>query len=214
MAVVEPFRAVRYTGAAGPLEDLVAPPYDAVSSEERDLLFTRSPYNVVHLTLPESVDEAADLYRGWLDSGILARDDDPSAWLLVEEYVGPDGVARERRGVVASIVAQPYEAGTVLPHERTHPGIRQDRLALLRATRVQPEPIFLLYDGSLELEAPRREPDLAADGSRLWRLDEGAVGQLDGALLVADGHHRYESAIALGEELEREARVMALIVST
>ena len=215
MAVVEPFRAVRYTGAAGPLDDLVAPPYDAVTDEERERLFTRSPYNVLHLTLPESAEKAADLYRGWLDAGILEEDEETSAWLLVEHYVGPDGVARERHGVVASVAAQRYGTGSVLPHERTHERIREDRLQLLRTTRVQPEPIFLLHDGAAALETPEREPDLAADGSRLWRLEGTELESLaTRALLVADGHHRYESAIELAEEEGGSGtRIMALIVS-
>ena len=98
MADVKPFRAVRYSGAAGPLADLVAPPYDAVGESERAELFTRSPYNVIHVTLPESAEEAAHLYHAWRADGILDEDDDSAAWLVVEDYVGPDGVGRERRG--------------------------------------------------------------------------------------------------------------------
>lgn len=218
MAVLEPFRAVRYSGAAGSLADLIAPPYDAVTSEERQRLFTRSPYNVVHLTLPESADEAGRLYRDWLDDGILSQEDEPAAWLLVEDYVGPDDVARERRGIVVSLAAEPYDARGVLPHERTHPRIREERLRLLRATRAQPEPIFLLREGLLNVKTPEREPDLRADGSRLWRLPDSDLdleGLSDAELLIADGHHRYESAIELGEELGGGgARIMALVVPT
>jgi len=214
MADLEPFRAVRYSGAAGPLADLVAPPYDAVTSEERAQLVRRSPYNVVRLTLPESAEAAGRSYREWVAQGILEREDDPATWLLVEQYVGPDGVARERRGVVVSVAAQPYEAGRVLPHERTHLKIREERLRLLRELRAQPEPIFLLHDGELALPTPDREPDLSANGSHVWRLEEDVLPQ-DGALLIADGHHRYESAISLGEELGGGgARIMALVVST
>jgi uncharacterized protein (DUF1015 family) len=104
----------------------------------------------------------------------------------------------------------------VLPHERTHPRIREGRLRLLREMRAQPEPIFLLHEGALPVVAPEREPDLRADGSQLWRLGREALdGLVDGSLLIADGHHRYESAIELGEELGGEgARIMALVVST
>ncbi len=146
MADVQPFRAVRYSGAAGAPADLVAPPYDAVSDDERAQLYTRSPYNVVYVTLPESADEAGRTYRDWLEDGILEQDDAASVWLAVEDFVGPDGVARERRGVIVSLAATPYEAGGVLPHERTHPRIRAERKRLLDATRVQPEPILLLAD--------------------------------------------------------------------
>jgi uncharacterized protein (DUF1015 family) len=216
MPMLEPFRAVRYTGAAGPLADLVAPPYDAVSGEERERLFGRSPYNVVRLTLPESAEEAGRLYRDWLEGGILAREEEPASWLLVEEYVGPDGVMRERRGLVVSVAARPYDDGGVLPHERTHPRIRDERLRLLKATRAQPEPIFLLHEGALDVEIPPREPDLSVDGSRMWRLVEpSSTADAGGPLLIADGHHRYESAIELGRELDGDgARIMALVVPT
>jgi uncharacterized protein (DUF1015 family) len=215
MADVQPFRAVRYSGAAGPLADLVAPPYDTITREEREQLFRRSPYNVVHVTLPDSATEAGRLYRDWLSTGILVPEDEPAVWLLVEEYTGPDGVARRRQGLVVSLEAEPYETGSVLPHERTHPRIRDERLDLLRATRVQPEPIFLLADGRLELEAPERPPDLDVNGTRLWRLGGFDIGSLATAgLLIADGHHRYESAIELGSERSSGARIMALVVST
>ncbi|HUF01562.1 MAG TPA: DUF1015 domain-containing protein [Gaiellaceae bacterium] len=216
MADVQPFRAVRYSGAAGRLADLVAPPYDAVSAEERALLYTRSPYNVVHVTLPESPEEARILYLEWLAAGILERDDEPAAWLVVESFIGPDGVARERRGVIVSLAAEPYETRSVLPHERTHPRIREERLRLLRATGVQPEPIFLLAESQLEVATPARPADVEVDGSRLWRLDDFESESLAGtALLIADGHHRYESAADLGPELRSgRARIMALVVPT
>lgn len=213
MADVQPFRTVRYAGAAGALADLVAPPYDAVDDEERARLFTRSPYNVVHVTLPESVEEAGRLYAEWLAAGILEREPNPASWLVAESYVGPDGIARERHGLACSVAAEPYATRHVLPHERTHAGIREERLRLLRATRVQPEPIFLLADTELELEAPDSPPDLEVDGTRLWRLPGEAVEALDDAqLLIADGHHRYESAVEFGQELGVAARIMALVV--
>lgn len=213
MADAQPFRAVRYAGAAGPLADLVAPPYDAVDDEERARLFTRSPYNVVHVTLPESVEEAGRLYAEWLAEGILEREREAACWLVVESYVGPDGVARERHGLACSVAAEPYATRHVLPHERTHGAIREERLRLLRATRVQPEPIFLLADAELGLAAPDSPPDLEVNGTRLWRMPAEAAASLrDAQLLIADGHHRYESAVAYGEEAASAARIMALVV--
>jgi uncharacterized protein (DUF1015 family) len=215
MADVKPFRAVRYSGAAGSLADLVAPPYDAVDEAERAELFTRSPYNVIHLTLPESVEEAGSLCRTWLADGILEEEDEPAAWLVVEDYVGPDGVARERHGVAVSLAAEPYSTGSVLPHERTHRRIRDERLRLLRAIKVQPEPIFLLTNARLDFDVPERAPDVEVEATRLWRLaslDGEALA--DSELLIADGHHRYESAVELGLELgPAGARIMALVVS-
>jgi uncharacterized protein (DUF1015 family) len=216
MADVQPFRAVRYSGAAGPLADLVAPPYDAISTEQRAHLAEKSPYNVVRLTLPGSADEAAGLYHAWLDEGILVRDAEPGAWVVRETFVGPDGVARERHGVVLSLAAEPYASGSVLPHERTHPKIRDERRRLLQATGVQLEPIFLLTDAPLHVSVPEREPELQVNGARLWRvpgLDPSAL-RGDAALLIADGHHRYESALEFAAEQPERTRVMALVVST
>ncbi len=214
MADAKPFRAVRYSGAAGSLADLVAPPYDAVDDEERRRLFTRSPYNVVHVTLPESADEAGRLYRAWLETRILERESGDATWLVAQRFVGPDGVEREQRGLVVSIAAEPYEAGGVLPHERTHPRIREERLRLLRATRVQPEPILLLADSDLVLDVPARVADLEVERTRVWRLADPSVDAVEASqLLIADGHHRYESAVELGLELAPEGvRIMALVV--
>ena len=217
MADVQPFRAVRYSGAAGLLGDLVAPPYDIITKRERDQLYTLSPFNVVHLTLPNSPEEAGQLYRSWLADGVLAQDERPATWLLAEDYVGPDGIERERRGLVVSLAAEPYATGSVLPHERTNPQIRAERLRLLRETRVQAEPIFVLVDRELRVAAPEGSPDLEVGSARLWRLAATDPGPLvEGAqLLIADGHHRYESTIDFASETEsRSARVMALLVST
>ena len=215
MADIQPFRAVRYAGAAGALADLVAPPYDAVDDEERAALYTRSPYNVVHLTLPESADEAGRLYREWLADGVLEQDAEPAVWLTVEEFVGPDGVARERQSVIVSVAAEPYETGAVLPHERTNLRIREERRLLLHETRVQPEPILLLADAPLTLSVPDEPADIRVDGTRLWRLPADAADSLrEAQLLIADGHHRYESAVELSEELGSAVRIMALVVPT
>ena len=199
MAVVKPFRAERYDEqSAGPLEQLVAPPYDVISPEERSELLARSPYNVVHLTLPDTEEEAGAAIADWRRRGVLARDEEPAYWFLSQDYVGPDGVARNRSGLVASLRAEPYENRVVLPHERTHSGPKEGRLRLLRATRTQLEPIFLLYEGD-PLEPPAREPDLQSGGDKLWRIgDAPSFEQTE--LLIADGHHRYETALAYAEE--------------
>jgi uncharacterized protein (DUF1015 family) len=211
MADVQPFRAVRYSGAAGSLADLVAPPYDAVSDRERDELYRRSPYNVLHLTLPGSAAKAARRYREWVREGILVEESEPAAWLLAQRHGD-----HERVGLVVSLEAEPYSAGVVLPHERTRERVRDERLELLRATGVQLEPIFLLVDGSLGVELPEHEPEIEVDGTRAWRLSEGDLAALGHArqFLIADGHHRYESAVAYDAEEGGEApRVMALVVS-
>jgi uncharacterized protein (DUF1015 family) len=218
VAVVKPFRALRYDEAlAGPLEDLVAPPYDVISDELRAELQARSPYNVVHLTLPDSEEEAARDLEEWRSSGVLVEEP-PAVWALEQDYVGPDGVARKRFGLVASLKVEPYATGTVLPHERTHAGPKEERRRLLRATRVQLEPIFLLYDGSAPVGRPEREPDLAVEGAKLWRIDDPMLVRYfdDKQLLIADGHHRYETAVAFSEEegTPASAQMPVVLVST
>jgi uncharacterized protein (DUF1015 family) len=217
MAEVKPFSALRYDSAqAGPLEDLVAPPYDVIGPAEREDYLARSPYNVVHLTLPDSPEEAGRNLRSWRESGVLAAEQ-PAVWALSQGYVGPDGVARTRTGVVVSLKVEPYESGTVMPHERTHRGPKEERLRLLRATQTQLEPIFLLYEGQAPFTIPDRSPQLEVEGARLWRLEDGGIGEAfaDRRLLIADGHHRYETALAYHEEVGTEAsgQMMVVLVS-
>jgi uncharacterized protein (DUF1015 family) len=149
---------------------------------------------------------------------VLVRDDEPAVWALTQQYVGPDSVVRTRGGVVVSLRAESYETGAVLPHERTRAGPKESRLGLLRAARAQLEPIFLLYNGKQPVTAPARDPDLAVDGTRLWRLAADALGSFfaDRQLLIADGHHRYETALAYQSEQRTpaSARVLAVLVST
>src|SRR5688500_6139382 len=218
MAVVKPCRALRYDETvAGPLETLVAPPYDVISPEQRGERRARSPHNVVRLTLPDSEPEAARELEEWRSEGVLVEEP-PAVWALEQEYVGPDGIARKRFGLVASLKVEPYETGTVLAHERTHAGPKEGRLRLLRATRVQLEPIFLLYDGPAPLERPERAPDFEVEGARLWRIDDPSVVRAfdDKQLLIADGHHRYETAVAFHEEegTPASAQMLVVLVST
>jgi len=212
MAVVKPFRAVRYDeDVAGALDQLVAPPFDVIDDSQRDDLMSRSPFNVVHLTLPDHEDDAARLWNEWLSDGVVVPEQARSFWALEQEYVGPDGVPRMRRGLVASLRPEPYENRVVLPHERTHAGPKEGRLRLLRATGVHFEPIFLLYDGPPPYAQPERPPDVETDGVKLWRIPGDGIEDSfsDKQLLIADGHHRYETALAYGAE-----RIPVVLVST
>jgi len=221
MASIRPFRALRYDeSVAGALETLVAPPYDVVSAEQRTRLAGRSEHNVVRLTLPESEEQAARDLAAWRAQGVLVEEPEPSYWWLRQEYTGPDGVARARDGFVAALRAEPYEARVVLPHERTHAGPKEGRLRLLRATRTLLEPIFLLWDGTIEVDG-LGEPDLAAEESgvrsQLWRLGaefgDALTEELrDAQLLIADGHHRYETTLAFHEEDGGEASAWLMVV--
>ncbi len=211
MARIRPFRALRYD--VPDLEAVVAPPYDVISDEQRREYLGRSPYNVVHLTLPDSEQQAARDLASWQEDGVLVRDREPSYWWLSQDYVGPDGVERRRQGFVASLHAEPYETRVILPHERTHAGPKEGRLRLLQATRTQLEPLFFLWDATIDVDG-LGEPDLRGGGDSLWRLDAGFGDALteelqDAQLLIADGHHRYETTLAFGEPW-----LLAVIVPT
>jgi uncharacterized protein (DUF1015 family) len=217
VARVSPFRALRYdTAVAGPLESLVAPPYDVIDEAQREELRARSPHNVVHLTLPDSEEQAARDLARWREEGALVEEE-PACYVLQQDYVGPDGVARTRTGLAVSLTVEPYETRVVLPHEKTHAGPKEGRLRLLRATRVQLEPIFLLYDAPPPFRVPMRKPDQEIDATRVWRVNEDFVPAFgDVQLLIADGHHRYETALAFHEEQEtpESAQMLVVLVST
>src|SRR5207244_5122567 len=160
-------------------------------------------------TLPDSEEAAAHDLRAWQDERVLAREAEAAYWWLAQDYVGPDGVARTREGIVAALRLEPYDARVILPHERTHAGPKEGRLRLLRATRTQLEPIFLLHEGPTLLRgegAPTLEAEEGGVTTRLWRVDDpGEIERVrsalrDATLLIADGHHRYETALTFREE--------------
>ena len=218
MPPVRPFRALRYAETvAGPLEALVAPPYDVIDAEARLGYLRRSPHNVVHLTLPDSSAAAAATLEEWRREGVLVEDEEPTLWWLAQDYVGPDGVARTREGLAGAIEAAPYGSGNVLPHELTHAGPKEDRLRLLRATRVELEPIFLLYDADPPVSRPAGEPVMdVTEGGVRTRVWASAATELEiGApLLIADGHHRYETAVAFRREDPAATHTVAVLVSS
>jgi uncharacterized protein (DUF1015 family) len=225
MADVQPLRALHYDPRlVGSLADVVAPPYDVIDAAGRAELAARSPYNVVRIDLPEGEDPyaaAAAELQTWRAEGAVVRDKTPALWALAQMYTGPDGRRRTRHGILARVRIEEYGAGRIRPHERTHPGPKEDRLRLTRATKANLSPIFALFSDpegaawdSLA-SAPEVQPwgeATDADGTvnRLWRVDdEGAIAQVqattrDAELLIADGHHRYETARVYAEEVGGE----------
>src|ERR1700742_2471300 len=233
MADVLPINALHYDLAeVGSLDAVAAPPYDVIDAAGRAALLARSPYNAVAIDLPKPFDpadpdsnpsgdpyaEAAARIEQWRADGALVQDAEPSIWALTQDYVAPDGSSHSRHGVLVRVRVEDYETGTVRPHERTHPGPLIDRLELTRATRLNLSPIFSL---STEDPWPLVEPALAAepwgevtdpDGTvnRVWRVADpavvAAVVQIlaDAQLLIADGHHRYETARAYRDEVGGE----------
>ena len=216
MAEIKPFRAVRYDErAAGPLASLIAPPYDVIDAAARDRYRAASPHNVVHLTLADEASEAAALWNAWRADGALVRDEEPAFWWLAQDYVGPDGVARRRDGLVCALRVEPYSARVVLPHEKTHAGPKEGRLRLLRAVRADVEPIFLLYGGELEPPAGEAAVDVDLDGvrNRLWQMPgDPSAALAEAQLLIADGHHRYETALAFHAEDRTDESAWLLVV--
>jgi uncharacterized protein (DUF1015 family) len=222
MADLQPLLTLRYeSSVAGPLEDVIAPPYDVIDDELRAKLAARSPYNVVEIDLPESYDGAAATMADWRQEGALVAEEEPAIWVLRQDYLAPDGQRRSRTGVLARVRVDDYGPGRIRPHERTHPGPKEDRLKLTRATRTNLSPIFSLF-GDPEGAAGRAMEQVAAsapfataadlDGTEntLWRsADEDLVAEVqmalaDAELLIADGHHRYETARVYAEEVGGE----------
>jgi uncharacterized protein (DUF1015 family) len=233
MADVRPIFATHYDlDVVGSLEAVVAPPYDVIDAEQRAELLERSPYNAVAIDLPKPYGEsgptetdddpyarAARLMDEWRQAGALVGDSAPAIWAMTQDYSGPDGQRRTRHGILARVRVEDFEAGQVLPHERTLPGPKKDRLDLTRATRHNLSPIFSLSTAdpwplvaaAIDPERPWGEAtDASGTRTRLWRVgDEGIHEQvtelLAGAqLLIADGHHRYETAIAYRDEVGGE----------
>jgi uncharacterized protein (DUF1015 family) len=222
MADVQPLRALRYdTAQAGSLDDLIAPPYDVIDDELRAELAARSPYNVVHVDLPPSYEEAAATLRAWRERGVLVQEDSPAVWVLREEYRAPDGSERIRTGFLARVYVDDYGSGRIRPHERTHAGPKEDRLRLTRATHANLSPIFTLFpdrEGAAQrtmAQLATAEPfatatDLDGTVNRLWRTaDPDLIAELqtplvDAELLIADGHHRYETARVYADEVGGE----------
>jgi uncharacterized protein (DUF1015 family) len=227
MADVQPLRALHYDlTRVGPLSDLVAPPYDVIDPDQRAALAKRSPYNVVEIDLPEAdgdpYDAAARTLAGWEREGAVVQDPEPALWALSQEYDAPGhGGRRERRGFFCRVRVEDYGPGRIRPHERTHPGPKEDRLRLTRATRANLSPIFALHSdpegAAWRALAPfvAQEPwgDVTDDDAtrhRAWRVaDPDAIAAVKSALdgielLIADGHHRYETARAYADEVGGE----------
>jgi uncharacterized protein (DUF1015 family) len=228
VADVEPLRALHYDSArAGDLAALVAPPYDVIDPPERAALAAQSPHNVVALDLPQAADggdpyeHAARTLADWQAEGVIVRDPEPALWAHSQDYTGPDGRRRTRHGFFARVRVEEYGAGRIRPHERTHPGPKEDRLRLTRATRANLSPIFSLYDdpqnAAWNALAPHTDGEPTGDVTdpdgtrhRLWRVGDPTAIQAatsalaDTELLIADGHHRYETARVYAEEIGGE----------
>jgi uncharacterized protein (DUF1015 family) len=217
---IRPFHALHYAADRVHLADVVSPPYDVIDEDLRRRLLDRSPYNVVHLILPEPGEEreAGDTLEAWRREQIVLREPRPCMYWLEQHARGPDGVRRRRAGLIAALRLEPYAPGRVRRHERTMEAPKAGRLAVLRAVRANLSPIFMAYGDPSRKISETFEP-LVADrvpllettdeegtSHRLWRVWEeepqriaaGVIGSRP--LTIIDGHHRYETALAYRDE--------------
>jgi uncharacterized protein (DUF1015 family) len=242
LARIYPFQPYRYSAQAGALEDLVTQPYDKIGLTMRSRYLALSPYNLVRVILGErqptdsAVDNvytrAAGFLDEWIAAGIVQREDQPGVFPYFQEFADPDSGERlVRKGFIALGAVEDYAAGVVFRHERTLSGPKKDRLDLLRATRAHCGQLFMLYsdpEGAVDAildAAAAAQPPLAAvtdeygAAHRLWKIPAaGPIERLmsDRKLLIADGHHRYETALAFRDEnpgLPGADRVMMTFVN-
>jgi uncharacterized protein (DUF1015 family) len=225
LARIYPFQPYRYTSAAGPLQNLVTQPYDKISPAAQARYLAQSPYNLVRVILGERKPEdnetqnvytrAASYLNDWIASGILAKDQEPGVYPYFQEFTVPDSGERlVRKGFIALGAVEDYSANIVHRHERTLAGPKKDRLELLRHTHAHCELLFMLFpdpEGAIDAlldEAAAAPPlgevtDEYGAVHRIWKI-AGAerIQQLmaDKKLLIADGHHRYETAMAFRNE--------------
>jgi len=241
LARIYPFHPLRYTTKAGNLADVVTQPYDKISPAMRKRYLAQSPYNLVRIILGETTPEDSDTNNvytraaghldSWTASGILARDAEPGIFPYFQEFTVPDtGDRLVRKGFIALGAVEEYAAGIVHRHEQTLSGPKKDRLELLRHTHAHFGQIFMLYPdqaGAIDAlldEAAAGAPlaeieDEYGAVHRLWKITAaGMIQQLmaDKRLLIADGHHRYETALAFRNEnpgLAGADRVMMTFVN-
>jgi len=240
MAEIAPLTPLRFDltrlASTGGLASVVAPPYDVIDATQRAELASRHPYNVVKLILPDGEGDAkyanaATLFEEWRREGVLVRDDEPAFYRYDQTFTPPGGGAsKRRRGFLGLVKLVPLDKGIVLPHERTLSGPKEDRLKLFRSTQTNLSPGFMLYrdperklDPALERATVLTElttPDgihheLAkiTDHDAIRTIVEGVRAS---SLLIADGHHRYETALRYSQEttgagVERAAHLYFMV---
>ncbi|MDE3058170.1 MAG: DUF1015 domain-containing protein [Bacteroidota bacterium] len=215
MPVIRPFRGVRYNQSKVNIAAVVAPPYDVISPEEQNALYDKDPFNVVRLVLGREEDRyaaAAKTFAEWQSSGVLVRDEKPAVYPLIQMFQSNDGTTMRRKGFIALCRLEEFEKGIVLPHEKTLSKAKEDRFKLFKATNSNFSQVFGLYsDPKKKVDAvissfftSPATVDVTFDGVRnqLWAVsDASAIEKIENEMeskqvLIADGHHRYETALA------------------
>ena len=225
MARLEPFAAIRYDPARVDPDAVVSPPYDVVGPAERARLAARSPYNAIHVELPvpeqsgrlDQYGNAARIFRGWLDAGIVRRDARAGLYIYRMTFHDERGHLRVTTGLLGALGLDIDGTGQVIAHEQTIPKDRMDRLSLLKSTGLNTSPIWVLSLAKGLTSACRealsqagetrwRTTDSAGVVHEIWPLtEERRVAEItslgaDAPVLIADGHHRYETACTYATE--------------
>jgi len=217
MAMIKPFRALRYTAKAGEIGKLVCPPYDIVSDEQRSALIESNPYNMIRLELPKGenpYEEAKSLLDEWIDNEIMVQDEDEGIYIYEEEFKTEvdHGEVKKLKGIICRVRVEDFKNNVVLPHEYTLSKAKEDRLNLMKATNSNFSQVYSLYqdpehvtlsriDNLSATTKPRYEFDDGLVIHRLWVVNDkvsiAAIAEdfADRKLYIADGHHRYETAI-------------------
>ena len=212
MAVVKPFKGLRFKDAAGPINELVCPPYDIINEDERKEFLKTNPHNVIRLELPKEGEDiykkAGEVLNNWLENGIVATEDENKFYIYEEEFE-VEGVRRSFKGVIARVKLTEFSEGVVIPHENTLSAAKEDRFNLMCATGCNFSQVYCLFEDkdqkitTLFEDTAKNTPIhnfVASDGvtQRLWAADENCgLTELfkDKCLYIADGHHRYETAL-------------------
>jgi uncharacterized protein (DUF1015 family) len=228
MADIQPFRALRYDLQRVSAAQVVTQPYDKITPAMQEGYYAASPYNLVRIILgrrePDSAGDnvytrAAAYASQWRSEGILRQDSSPSIYTYSQTFTAPSGTRFERRGFIALGRVEDYSAKVVFRHEQTLSKPKADRLDLLRATRAHYEQLFLLYEDSGQIASLLATPqpptiDVADEygvAHRVWQIsDPGVIASVqekmsDKKLVIADGHHRYETALNYRDECRSTA---------
>jgi len=226
MVKVKGFRGIRYNpDKIEDFGDVLAPPYDVINAQEQDDLYNKNPHNVIRLILSKGDDDskyekAADTFRSWIESCILTNDDEPSIYPYYQEFE-EKGKKLTRKGFLAAVKIEDFSTKKILPHERTFPKHKRDRLKLNTACKANMSPVFSVYSDPETVIEKLLDQKLTGDPifdvtnqdgvrNRLWRISDPDVLSAieehlsDKSLLIADGHHRYETAIEY-RNIQREA---------
>lgn len=236
MALVKPFRGILYNSEKVNIAEVIAPPYDVISPEEQETLHLKSPYNIIHIELGKDKkgdDEKSNKYtraaqtlKKWQKEGILRRAQKPAFYLYQQEYYTESGKLKERMGLIALVKLTPYQEKVVLPHEKTMAKPKEDRLRLMKATQANVSPLFGLYrDVAGKIKSLLKAKcysslgclfdftDEARVRHTFWQVNEPAflkkISQLmeQEKILLADGHHRYETALRYQKEMNEKGQL-------